>query len=275
MNPAPRSENSFRRRQPPARDRRQFDFGRNQQIGVGAAIRAAHASAQLVQLGQAQPVGAIDEDRVAERDVEAVLDDRGGHQNVGFVMHELQHHFFQFAFRHLSVPDDDARLRHEFLQLGGDFPDALHAVVDEVDLAAALEFLLDGRLDQLLVPACDHGLNRHAILGWRFDHAHVAQADQRHVQRARDGRGRHRQHVHLLAHLLQALFVADAEALLFVDDQQAEVGELDILRQHAVRADEDVDLAGFGFLQDLFLLLGDAEAADHFDGDRERRRSAA
>ena len=35
-------------------------------------------------------------------------------------------------------------------------------------------------------------------------------------------------------------------------------------------ADEDVDFSGFGFLQNFFLLLRIAEAADHFDGDWER-----
>ncbi len=34
-------------------------------------------------------------------------------------------------------------------------------------------------------------------------------------------------------------------------------------------ADEDVDFASFGFLQNFFLLLRIAEAADHFDGDGE------
>ena len=101
----------------------------------------------------------------------------------------------------------------------------LDAVVDEVDLAAALEFVLDGGLDQLFVPVGDDGLDRHAIFGRSLDDAHVAQADERHVQRARDGRGRHGEHVHFLAQLLQALFVAHAEALLFVDDHQAEVRE--------------------------------------------------
>ena len=168
------------------------------------------------------------------------------------------------------MADDDAGFRNQFLQLGGDFPDAVDAVVDEVDLAAAFEFLFDRRLDEFVVPAGDDGLNRHAVFGRSFDDAHIAQADQRHVQRARNRRGRHGEHVDLLAHLLDALFVADAEALFFVDDQQAEVGELEIFRQDAVRADEDVDFAGFGFLQNFFLLFRVAEAADHFDGDGER-----
>jgi hypothetical protein len=99
-------------------------------------------------------------------------------------------------------------------------------------------------------------LDRHAIFRRSFDHAHVAQADQRHVQRARDGRGRHGEHVDLLAHLLDALFVADAEALFFVDDEQAEVGEFDVFRKDAVGADEDVDFAGFGFCRISFCCFG-------------------
>ena len=54
---------------------------------------------------------------------------------------------------------------------------------------------------------------------------HVADADQRHVQRARDRRRRQRQHVDLAPQLLQPLLVRDAEALLLVDDEQAQVLE--------------------------------------------------
>ena len=170
-------------------------------------------------------------------------------------MHKLQHHFFEFTFRHLTVADCDSCRRNERLNFGGDFPDCVDAVMDEIDLAPALEFLLNGGLDQLLVPTGYDGLDRQTIFRGRFDHAHVAQADERHVQSARDGRGRHSENVHLLAHLLDALFVADAEALLLVDDEQAEIGEFDVFGKDTVRSDEDVDLAGFGFLQDFFLLL--------------------
>ena len=51
--------------------------------------------------------------------------------------------------------------------------------------------------------------------------------------------------VHSLVDLLQALLVSHAEALLFVDNEQSEFFENDILRQEAMRADQDVDLAGF------------------------------
>ena len=45
------------------------------------------------------------------------------------------------------------------------------------------------------------------------------------------------------AQLLDPLLVRDAEPLLLVHDQQAEIAELHVLRQQPVRADDDVDLA--------------------------------
>ena len=171
------------------------------------------------------------------------------------MVHELQHHIFQFTFSHLPVPHDNPRLRNQRLQLRRNLPDALHAIVDEINLPAALQFLLQRRLNQFFIPARDHGLNRHAIFGRRFNHAHVAQSHQRHVQRARNRCRRHGQHVHLFAHLLDAFFVPHAETLFFVHNQQSEIGKFQILRQQAVRADQNVDLPGLRLLQNFFLLF--------------------
>ena len=143
----------------------------------------------------------------------------------------------------------------------------------KIDLAAALQLNFNGRADDFFVELGDDGLNGHAIFGRRLDDAHVAQADERHVQRARNGRGAHGEHVDLLAHLLEPLFVAHAEALLFIDDEQAEILKLDVFRKQAVRADEDVDAAGFDALDDLLLLLRGAEARDHLDVDGELREA--
>ena len=51
----------------------------------------------------------------------------------------------------------------------------------------------------------------------------------RHVQCAGDGRGRQREHVHADESLFQLFLVLDAEALLLVDDDQAQIMELYIL----------------------------------------------
>ena len=67
--------------------------------------------------------------------------------------------------------------------------------------------------------------DRQAFLGRRIDGRDVAHAGQRHVQRARDGRGGQGQHIHLGAHLLERLLVRHPEALLLIDDQQSQVFE--------------------------------------------------
>ena len=109
-----------------------------------------------------------------------------------------------------------------------------------------------------------HGVDRQPILGRRLDDAHIADAQQRHVQRARNRRGAHGEHVHVLAHLLQPFLVAHAEALLFVDDQQPEIAELDVFRKQPVRADGDVDFAGGQFLERRLHFLGATGSARTF-----------
>ena len=181
----------------------------------------------------------------------------------------------QLGLAHLSVADNDAALRHQLLDLRRELVDGFDAVVDEVDLAAALQLQLDRRADQLLVELGHHRLDGHAVLGRRLDHAHIAQANERHMQCARDRRGRHGEHVDLLAKLLQPFFVAHTETLFFIDHQQAEVLELQVLREQAMRADQDVDLSGLEFFQDQLLLLRRAEARDHLDVDGELRKAPA
>ena len=60
-----------------------------------------------------------------------------------------------------------------------------------------------------------------------------------------------RDHVDVGPQLLDLLLVLDAEALLLVDDQQAEVLELDVGGEQAMGADHAVDLAGAQPLDDV------------------------
>ena len=62
----------------------------------------------------------------------------------------------------------------------------------------------------------------------------------------------------------------DAEALLLIHDHQAEIAELDVLREQAVGADGDIDLALGQVGQRRLEFLGRAEAAEHLDAHRER-----
>ena len=157
---------------------------------------------------------------------------------------EGEHHLLELPLRHLAVADRDADPRQELAELLGLGLDRLDAVVDEEDLAAAVELAQDRVADQPGRGLGDARLDRQPILRRRLDQREVAHARQREVQRPRDRRGRERQHVDLAAQLLEPLLGRDPEALLLVDDDQAQVAELDVLAEQAMRPDHEVDRAG-------------------------------
>ncbi len=234
----------FRERGEPA-DRR------HQQIRIGALIRAPHAAAQLIQLRQPEAIRAIDDDRVRPRNIEPVLDDRGAHQHVRLAANEFQHHFLEIGFVHLPVADDHARLRHQPLDQRRHRSDRFHAVVHEEDLPVARQLFFDRALDDGFRKRRHRRLNRQPVFRRRLDHRHIAQSHQRHMQRPRNRRSRHRQHVHVLAHFLDALFVRHAEALLFVHHQQPEILKFHVFRKQPVRPDHDIHSPGFDLRQNV------------------------
>src|SRR5580658_1000381 len=252
-----------------ARDFRKLMLLRDEQIGVSAAVGAADAATQLVEFAEAVALSAIDDDGVGEGNVEAVFNDGGGDKHVKLMAHEGEHDFLKLVLAHLAVSGGDARAGDELLDARSDFVDGFDAIVDEEDLTAALQFNFNGGADDFFVVFGDDGLNGHAVFGRSFDDAHVAQTDERHVERARNGRGTHGENVDFFAELLEALLVAHAEALLFIDDEQAEILELDVFREQAMGADEDIDAAAGDALDDVFLFFRRAEAGDHFDVDGE------
>ena len=89
---------------------RRLGFLVRQQIGVGLVVRAADPAAQLVQLGQAEAVGAVDDDGIGMRVVDACFDNGRAEQQVVLLLRELAHHTLQLAFGQLAVADHDACL---------------------------------------------------------------------------------------------------------------------------------------------------------------------
>ena len=87
--------------------------GRRQQVRIRLVVRAADAAAQLVQLREAEAVGALDDDRVGGRHVDAGLDDRRADEQVDALRVEVAHHVLELALGHLPVGDGDPRLGHE------------------------------------------------------------------------------------------------------------------------------------------------------------------
>ncbi|MPL73680.1 hypothetical protein SDC9_19486 [bioreactor metagenome] len=251
--------------QPLHRLRRQRQARLRRQVAIGAQLRAPDPAADLVELGEAEHVGTVDDHRVRGRDVEAALDDGRRQQHVILAVVEGVHPRVELARRHLAMRGDEADLRHmgtqELLDLG-QVGDARH----DVEALAAAEALAQERLahgDR--VELADIGADRQAVDRRRADHAQIAHAGQAELQRARDRRCGEGEHMDFRAHFLQAFLVVHTEMLLLVDHQQAEVAEFHRLGQHRMGADDDVDgaigqpLAG---LRGVFRRDETAERAD-------------
>ena len=102
-------------------------------------MRTPDTAAQLVQLGQAEFVGAVDDDGVGIGDVYACFDDGGTQQHIVAVLHEVTHHLLQFAFAQLAVGDGDFGFGHQLAQTLKHVFDGIDFIVQEIHLAATLE----------------------------------------------------------------------------------------------------------------------------------------
>ncbi len=139
---------------------------------------------------------------------------------------EIQHDLFQLALAHLAVADGDTRFGNQLRQRASGLLDRIDGVVQEINLTAAADFAEAGLANRRCVPLRDERFDRQSRHRRRRDQRQLAQAAHRHVQRTRNRRRGERQNVHFGAQLFQLLFVFDAEAMLFVDDDQAEPREL-------------------------------------------------
>ncbi len=236
-----------------------------EEVRVGALGAASHPSAQLVELRQAKGVGAVHDERVRVGDIQPRFDDGGAQQHIDLSGGELLHHARERAFLHLPVTDADTRFGQQLFQVHHHRRDGLHAVVEEENLSAAFEFAADRLLHQAGRVRSHVGDDGQALVGRGVDGGDVAYAGQRHVERAGDGCGGEREHIHFGAQLFEMLLVGHAEALLFIDDHQPEVFEADILADEAVGADDDIHLPEHEFADDLILFAGRAEAREHLN----------
>ena len=76
-----------------------------QEVGVRAFAATADAPAQLVQLGEAEPVGVVYDQRVRVGDVESGLDDRRAYEHVDVAMPEVADYAVELLLPHLAVSD--------------------------------------------------------------------------------------------------------------------------------------------------------------------------
>ena len=250
-----------------ARFTRAHHVARQEKISVSFVIGASDASAQLVKVGQAEAVGAVDDDGVGVGNIEAAFNDRGAEQDVGLAGDKGGHDVLEFLFGHLAVSGQDTCVGQEFFQSFFKQADRFDPVVQEVDLAPSGQLALDRITDEPFVIAADDRLDRYAVGRRCFDRAHVTRPEQGKIKRAGDGGGREGKNIDAAEVFFQPFLVQYAKALFLVDHDESEILEEDIFAEQAVGADHDVDTAIAQSGQGLFLLSGRAKAAEQSHGD--------
>ena len=113
-----------------------------------------------MQLRKPQLVGAVHDDGVGRRHVDARFNNGATNQNVEALVIEIEHHRFQFALTHLAMGRANVGLGQQFSQLTGGPLHGADFVVQVVDLTAAADLAQAGLPNQGFIPVCDKGLDR-------------------------------------------------------------------------------------------------------------------
>ena len=219
----------------------------------------------MIQLGQTKSIGPVHENRVHARNVDAAFDDLGTEKNVVFSLQEFHHHAFQLLAVHLSVGDRHSRVRHRSRQHRLHFVYVVNAVVDEVHLSAPVHLVQNGLTDKLQVELCDLGDDGKPVAGRRLDEGEVPRTHERELQRSRDGRCRQCHCVYARTQLAELFLGGNAESVLFVDDQETEVFERNVLRQQPVRSDHYIYIPRLQSQDYRLLFLWAPQAREGFD----------
>src|SRR5260370_42028393 len=115
-----------------------------------------------MKLGQSEFVGALDEYGVCSGNIYSGLDNGRAEEQVVLLLQELAHHALEVALAHLSVRDRDARLGKELLEFFARDFNRGDVVVQETDLAAALQLPQCRLADNAGGVARDNGADRTA-----------------------------------------------------------------------------------------------------------------
>ena len=165
--------------------------------------------------------------------------------------------------------DGEADLGDMVAQVGGDGVEVGDARDDVEGLAAAVVLAQQRLADGEGVELADVGADGEAVDRGGGDERELADAGEGELQGAGDGGGGEGEDVDVGAQRLQALLVGDAEVLLLVDDEEAEVLEGDALGEEGVGADDELDAAVGEAGAGLRGVLGGDEAGELADAEGE------
>ena len=248
-------------------------LAREHKVRICLRGRASHAALELVELCQTQTLRVLDDERVGRCVVDAALHDGRGDEHVDLLGRELDHHVLDLARAHLAVCHTHACLGRCLVHARHGVVDGLDAVGHVIHLTAAAHLQANRRTHHVgvVLPHVHyHGTTPGRRCG---DQAHIAHAARGHLHGTRDGRCREREHVDLLAQVLELLLMLHTKALFLVDDHQAQVFGVHIGRKQTMRADEHIDRTLGKRLECALLLRRGTEAAEHLDLQAKRGKA--
>jgi len=114
-----------------------------EEVCVGTLTGTADATAQLMELPEAEQVCAIHDKSVHRRHVDARSDDRRTDEHVVITLGEVDHDLLETGLIHLPVRYRHRCLGHQLTQSRRGPVDVLNAIVDEEDLTLSQELATD------------------------------------------------------------------------------------------------------------------------------------
>ena len=122
------------------------------------------------------------------------------------------------------MANSKAQFGAQLTQMRGRLLDRLDAVVQIEGLSTTLDLASQRACNLLVVVLTNVRVNGAASTRWRGDDRDIPQSSKRHVQSARNRRGREREHIDLGAHLPQQLLLSHTKTLLLIDDHEPKIG---------------------------------------------------
>ncbi|OPZ97091.1 MAG: hypothetical protein BWY71_01725 [Planctomycetes bacterium ADurb.Bin412] len=221
-----------------------------------------------MQFRQPEAVRVTDDDGVGSGNIQPRFDNRRAYQYVRLMPDKRQHFLLQFVFGHLPVPDDNPGLRNQLLQLVRHTQNIVYPVMQIIHLALPRQLPQDRLPDPLPVIRTYLRHDAPPVQRRRRQRGNIPQPQQRHVQRPRDRRGRHRQQIHRRPHPLQPLLVLHPEPLLLIDNHQPQILKPHIPTQNPVRPDQHIHLPAGRPVENLPGLPAGLEPADRLHRKR-------
>ena len=96
----------------------------------------------------------------------------------------------------------------------------MYTVINIIHLTASHKLTVDRLADDLAAVLHNEGLDRKPVYRRFLKYAHITDPDETHMKCPRDWCCRECEDIHIALHLLDLLFVGDAEALFLVHDQK-------------------------------------------------------